>query len=74
MLVWCMLVEHVVSMQDCGMRGCAGEDDKCPLSTCQTVTDLMHKLKEADINVEHFGSFDSDPLTQLKTIKVCSFI
>ena len=29
MLVWCMIVEHVVSMQDCGMRGCAGEDGAC---------------------------------------------
>lgn len=36
----------------------------------QPATDLRGKLKEAQIDVEHYGSFDSDPVMQLKTIKV----
>ena len=39
------------------------------LST-QTATDLLDKLRNAGIDVEHFGSYDSDPAQELKIIKV----
>ena len=36
----------------------------------QSATDLRAKLEAAQIRVEHYGSFDSDPAEQLKAIKV----
>ena len=38
----------------------------------QTATDLGSKFKEADITVEHYGSFDvdSDPKQQLEILRV----
>ena len=39
--------------------------------SCQTATDLRDKLDEAGIDVEHFGTFDSDPSQQLEIIYVC---
>lgn len=36
----------------------------------QTATDLLDKLRDANIDVEHVGSYDSDPAQELKIIKV----